>query len=199
MTHVHFWFDPSCSFSWVTARWMMRVAEVRPVTPHWHLMSLAVLHEGREVSEGYRAFLRTAWGPVRVLAAAGAEHGDEVVLPLYTAMATRFYNEAQPRDDATVSAALAATGLPAALVGAMDSDVYDDRVRSSHQRAVDLVGSDVGTPTVGIGDTGFFGPVLTRCPEADEAGRVWDAVVALAGCRDFHELKRTRDRELDFS
>ena len=199
MTSADFWFDPACPFAWITSRWMLEVEQVRDVRTDWHVMSLAVLNEGRDgLPEEYREFLGTAWGPVRVLAAAEEQHGSDVLLPLYTAMGTRFHVEKKPRDHATLTEALVEAGLPASLADAMHSDEYDDAVRKSHRGAMDLVGDDVGTPTIGIDGVGFFGPVLTRAPRGEEAGRLWDAAVTMASYRHFHELKRSRDQDLDF-
>ena len=199
MTSADFWFDPACPFAWITSRWMLEVEQVRDVRADWHVMSLAVLNEGRdELPEEYREFLKTAWGPVRGLVAAEQQHGSDVLLPLYTAMGTRFHVEQKPRDHATITEALLEAGLPASLADAMHSDEYDDAVRKSHRGAMDLVGDDVGTPTIGIDGVGFFGPVLTKAPRGEEAGRLWDAAVTMASYSHFHELKRSRDRDLDF-
>ena len=67
-----------------------------------------------------------AWGPVRVVIAAVAAHGDEVALPLYTALGTRFHHEDRPKDRATIEDALAEVGLPLDLADAMDSEAYDE-------------------------------------------------------------------------
>ena len=64
-------------------------------------------------------------------------------------MGTLFHVEKRRRDHATLVDALAEVGLPASLADAAHSDEYDDAVRKSHQRAIDLVGDDVGTPTIG--------------------------------------------------
>jgi len=55
----------------------------------FHVMSLAVLNENRELSEDYTEWLKTAYRPVRVLIAAEERHGNSVVEPLYSAMGTR--------------------------------------------------------------------------------------------------------------
>jgi hypothetical protein len=199
MTSADFWFDPACPFAWITSRWMLEVEKVRDVRTDWHVMSLAVLNEGRDLDEGYRAFLETAWGPVRVLVAAEQAHGNEVLLPLYTAMGTLLHVEKRDRDRSMVEEALTRAGLPLSLADAMDSTDYDEDLRKSHRGATDLVGEDVGTPTIGVDGHGFFGPVLTKAVRGEDAGRIWDASVTLSSYPHFYELKRTRNRDLDFS
>src|SRR5579862_8145971 len=195
-TRVDFWFDPICPWAWITSRWMLEVQHVRPVEPVWHVMSLAVLNEGRDdLPEQYREGLKSAWGPVRVVIAAEQAHGPQVVLPLYTALGNRFHHEKAPRDRETILAALAEAGLPASLADAMDSTEYDDAVRASHAEGIERVGYDVGTPIITVNGLSVFGPVMSPIPRGEAAARLWDGVLLIAGVDGFFELKRSRTRD----
>jgi protein-disulfide isomerase-like protein with CxxC motif len=195
-TPVDFWFDPLCPWAWIASRWLLEVQKVRPVAPRWHVMSLAVLNEGKEdMPEQYRELMAQAWGPVRVAIAAEQKFGPDVLLPLYTALGTRFHHEQAPTDRATVEAALAEAGLPADLADAMDDSSYDEALRASHHDGMDRVGYDVGTPVISVDGVSFFGPVVSPIPRGDDAARLWDGVLAVAGTDGFFELKRSRTRD----
>ncbi|MGH9016170.1 MAG: DsbA family protein [Acidimicrobiales bacterium] len=200
-TTADFWFDPICPWAWIASRWMLEVEQVRPVTTRWHVMSLAYLnlvqHKDENLDPAYLERLRDAWGPIRICAAAAAEKGDDVLLPLYSALGTRFHIE-QRRDKDAIAEALAEVGLPEATADAATGDDFDDAIVASHQRGMDLVGLDVGTPVISTGDNAFFGPVVTPIPRGEAAGRLWDGVLAVTGTDGFFELKRTRDRRPSF-
>jgi 2-hydroxychromene-2-carboxylate isomerase len=193
-----FWFDPACPWAWMTSRWMLEVEQVRDVKTTWHVMSLAVLNDGRdELDEKYKQNLRNLWGPVRVLIAAEKAHGNEVLLPLYTALGNRIHVEGRGVGDGkgdVVKEALAEVGLPASLIEAAETDRYDDELKKSHHAGMDLVGMEVGTPVISVEGTAFFGPVVTPAPKGEAAGKLWDGVRLVAGTEGFFEIKRTRDR-----
>ncbi|WP_434621495.1 mycothiol-dependent nitroreductase Rv2466c family protein [Arthrobacter sp. A5] len=188
-----------CPFAWATSRWIGEVEKVRRISTRWHVMSLAVLNDGRDgLSEDYRNFLKNAWGPVRVVIAAQELHGDQVVKPLYDAMGTLIHHEGIEDLDQVISKSLAEVGLPADLAGYASKDSYDAQLRASHEAGINLVGQDVGTPVVSFNGTAFFGPVITRIPRGEDAGRLWDATVTLAGFPYFFEIKRTRTESPQF-
>jgi len=193
-TIADFWFDPSCPYTWITSRWLVEVERVRPVEVRWHVMSLAVLNEGHDEdpegdTEGY------LWIPVRICAAVRQEYGQEALARLYTAMWTvgRAHGEEWPSD---LHASLVAAGLPPELASAGMSTAYDEAVRASHAEGIGLIGEHVGTPVVaatgpatGGGRVVFFGPVISRIPEGERAGRLWDGTLLVAATPGFHELK----------
>ena len=199
MTTVDFWFDPLCPFAWITSRTVLEVEKVRDIQVTWHIMSLAYLNEDKDISDAYREGLKDAWRPVRVCMAVQEQYGQQKLAELYTALGTRKHTHGSKTFDlALITGALKEAGLPSSLAAAMDDSSYDDAVRKSHREGMDQVGYDVGTPTIAIDGQAFFGPVLTRIPKGEDAGRIWDGAVALASFPYFAELKRTRESDLHF-
>jgi len=85
-------------------------------------------------------------------------------------------------------------GLPAEFVDALEDTSLDDEIRAETEEALALTGRDVGTPILHFqppGGTAFFGPVISRLPSADDAGELWDHVIALASFPGFAEMKRS--------
>lgn len=194
-TPADLWVDPTCPWAWMTSRWLLEVAQVRPIEARFHVMSLGVLNKGRDLPEEYREILSKSWGPVRVLMAAQDAHGPEIVEPLYSAMGTRIHPGGQEISNEVIADALADVGLPAELVAAADTEEWDEALTKSHHDGMDRVGMDVGTPVIAVGDVAFFGPVVTPAPKGEAAGKLWDGVLLVAATPGFYELKRTRTED----
>ncbi|GGO57003.1 hypothetical protein GCM10012287_51900 [Streptomyces daqingensis] len=210
---ARFHFDPSCPFTWLTSRWLLEVAKMRPLRVSWHLMSLSVLNEERDddPEDDPEGYLRI---PVRVCAAVRHEHGEEALARFYTALWTK---EAEDAKDASgaghwlngLQDSLDRAGLPRSLAEAGMTDAYDGAIRASHARAVALVGNGLGTPVIAVEPatggngrgggkgtagrrTAFFGPVLSRVPRGEEAGRLWDGLLLVTSTPGFHEVQTSR-------
>ncbi|GAA3425626.1 mycothiol-dependent nitroreductase Rv2466c family protein [Streptosporangium sandarakinum] len=197
-TPVDLWFDPFCPYAWITSRWLLEVAKVRPIEPRWHIMSLNVLNEDKDVPETYREMIARAIGPVRVVAAVQEKYDSDTVGRLYTELGVRFHNQGMlkqlDRLRETVEEALEAAGLDRGFADAMDSEDHDDLVRASHEDGIGRVGQEVGTPVISVEGVAFFGPVITPAPKGEDAGRLWDGVRLVAGTDGFFEIKRSRTR-----
>ncbi|UNO39861.1 DsbA family protein [Streptomyces sp. MST-110588] len=201
-TAVDFWFDPICPYTWIAAQWIREVERVRPVRVRWHVMSLQVLNEGREVNpeDPGGEWGDYLWAPVRVCAAVERQYGQEALARYYAALGIRLHHRGEW--DA-LGAALADAGLPEGPAEAARDTGYDAAVRASHARAMALVGDDVGTPVIRTEDAdgrqaAYFGPVVSPAPRGEAAGRLWDGTLLMASVPGFHELRRPPSGAPDF-
>jgi hypothetical protein len=132
-----------------------------------------------------------------------AERGRDAVGPLYEGFGTRIFDTSRDVDPLSASGQgsqdmleplLRDAGLPTGLADALDDQTLDDEIRAETEEALALTGRDVGTPILHFqppGGTALFGPVISRLPSADEAGELWDHVIALAAFPGFAEIKRS--------
>src|SRR4051794_29320781 len=149
-TVADIWVDPRCPWAWIGSTWLREVEQVRPVAVRFHIMSLSVLNEGREVPEKYRAAMVEGWASVRVCIAAEQQHGPEALRRLYIAMATRIHHDKAGLGRDMILAALDDAGLPAELADAGDTTAYDTALRASHAAGMEPVGAEVGTPVIHV-------------------------------------------------
>lgn len=207
---VTFYFDVSCPFCWVTSRWIKEVEKVREIEIEWKPMSLSVLNEGRdELPEDYKFMMQCNWTPARLFNAVFSQDGQEAVDKLYTVLGTKIHNENridrhahvdEPEHafDELIKEALAEVGLPEERLAQALTTEFDELMRENHAEAMKEVGNDVGTPVVKLNDVAFFGPVLTRIPRGEEAGKIFDGSVAVASYPYFFEIKRSRTEDPRF-
>lgn len=189
---VDLWFDPLCPWAWMTSRWLLEVEKVRDIDLQFHVMSLSVLNEGRDLDPDYRTLMDAGWAGVRVALAVEREHGQQALRDFYTAIGTRYHPGGQEKDRATIESALADVGLPVSLAELGDTDEHDDELRRSHHEGMDLVGDEVGTPVIHLNGKGLFGPVISPAPKGEQAGRLFDGFALVTEYDGFFELKRSR-------
>jgi hypothetical protein len=204
---VNFYFDPVCPFAWMTSKWVRTVAEQRDYTVDWRFISLRIINAAIDYDAhfpvGYEAGHTAGLRLLRLAARTRAEHGRDAVGPLYAAIGARVFDteldddRRDPRFRGTrafVEPILSELGLPADLASALDDESLDTVVRADGDEALALTGKDVGTPILHFQPpTGvaFFGPVISRLPSPEDAGRLWDHVIGLASFPGFAELKRS--------
>jgi 2-hydroxychromene-2-carboxylate isomerase len=192
-TTVHFWFDYACPFTWATSRWLRRAAAANHADIEWHLMSLAVLNEGKSLPEKYREAMARSWRPARVLAAARESAGPAAVGDLYAAIGEHLHENKRLADDDVLRLALKEARLPASLLAAADDLTYNGAVRASHAAGQRRVGMDSGSPISAVDDgPAYFGPVVAPVPTGQAAADLWDAFVAVSKVPQLSELKRGR-------
>ncbi|SDL20611.1 DsbA family protein [Tessaracoccus oleiagri] len=191
-TQVDFWFDPTCPWAWMTSRWMLEVEKVRDVKTTFHVMSLAVLNDGRDLPEGYRKLMDDAWAPARAALLVEQRHGSEKLREFYTAIGTRFHPGEAPKSIETLKAALDEVGADPDIADIAQTDQIDDDLRRSHHEGMDPVGDEVGTPVLRVNGMSLFGPVISPAPKGEEAGDLFDGFVKVTAYPGFYELKRTR-------
>ncbi|GAA2697039.1 mycothiol-dependent nitroreductase Rv2466c family protein [Nonomuraea recticatena] len=212
MADINFYFDPTCPFAWLTSKWVRMVQVQRDYSVDWRFISLRLLnahvdydtHFPPEYEASHTAGLRL----LRVAARTRAEHGREAVGTLYAALGEHaFERELVPDDAASVGRrgtpefvcpALADAGLPTELADALDDSGWDAQLKAETDEALALTGRDVGTPILHFEPPdgfAFFGPVISRLPNEQQAAQLWDHVIGLARFPGFAELKRSR-REL---
>jgi hypothetical protein len=174
----------------------------------WRPLSLRILNEPIGYADRpapYPEAHQRGLEMLRVVAAARADHGPEVVSDLYAAMGDAVWNApapadatfeavltdtARPRD---ITAILTKANLPTELAGAAHDDSWDAELRAETDQAVQRAGGGVGTPILSFAPPdgpAFFGPVIDKAPEGEKAVQLWDCVATLADWPGFAELKR---------
>ncbi len=202
---IEFFWDPVCPFAWITSRWVERVAELSDYTVDWRFISLRLINKDKdyatefppEYEQGHTAGLRM----LRVAAAIRADLGREPLGSLVTAYGESYWDLPQGSGMRTrlstrehVVEVLQTAGLPEQYADALDDDSWDQLLDDESELALSRTGRDVGTPIITFkppDGSSFFGPVISRVPSDEDAVRLWDAVITLAGFPGFAEMKRS--------
>jgi len=202
---IEFFWDPVCPFSWITSRWIVKVASQREFNVDWRFISLRLVNKERdyatEFPQGYNEGHTNGLRVLRVGAAIRDELGRDALGPFVSAFGHAYWDEPKGSDIrerlATidhVEAVLERAGLPIRYAAELDNDAWDTMLDAESELALSRTGRDVGTPIITFRPPdgfSFFGPVISRVPSDDDAVRLWDAVTTLATFPSFAELKRS--------
>ncbi len=206
---VRFWFDPVCPFAWLSSRWVRMVVEQRDWSVEWRLISLRLLNAhvdyDAQFPPEYEAGHTSGLWLLRVAHRLREERGAEALGPFYEELGSRIHDAgSMPRgsgrapDAAELRSllvpALDAAGLPEDLADALEDEERDEAVRAETEEALGHTGRDVGTPIIQFrppDGVAFFGPVISRLPDPEDAAELWDHVVGLVSFPGFSELKRS--------
>jgi 2-hydroxychromene-2-carboxylate isomerase len=202
---IEFFWDPVCPFAWLTSRWVAQVAALRDYRVDWRFISLRLINGHKDYAtdfpEGYDFIHTAGLRMLRVAAAVRAAQGREAMAPLVAAYGHSYWDQPKGSDIRTrlstpehLTEVLSAAGMDPSFAAAADDDRWDELIGAEGEMALSRTGRDVGTPIITFGvpeGLSFFGPVISRLPEAEESLRLWDAVVTLAGFPGFAEIKRS--------
>lgn len=202
---IEFFWDPVCPFAWLTSRWVAQVAALREYRVDWRFISLRLINGHKdyatEFPEGYDFVHTAGLRMLRVASAVRAAQGRDAMAPLVAAYGHSYWD--QPKGSEVrnrlstpehLAEVLAVAGIDPGFASAADDTGWDQMIEAEGEIALGRTGRDVGTPiiTFGVPDgLSFFGPVISRIPDAAESLRLWDAVVTLAGFPGFAEIKRS--------
>jgi hypothetical protein len=203
-TTVDVWVDPMCPWAWMTSQWLLEVEKVRDVQARFNIMSLSYLNDGREgLSDEYREMMANGWGPVRIALAVEQEGGKDALREYYLKLGTLRHIKKRGFSSSSYKEALKAAGVSEELATRANDASLDEAVKASHHGGMDPVGDEVGTPVIHFprqdgGTRAYFGPVMTPPPTGEDAGALWDGLLAMAQVEGFYELKRSRDEGPSF-
>ncbi len=189
---VAFYLDPSCPWAWLTSRWVLEAAKVRPLQVEWRLFSLAEVNRGVEEGRAQEAHA-ASHAAMRVMALARRRGGEEALGRLYTALGEARHERGDSlAEEGVIRAALSQAGLdPALHAQALADPQTDEDVLAEHKQVVERHQA-FGVPTLVIDGSAIFGPIVRTVPRGQAAGELWDHVAWLMRQGDFFELKRER-------
>jgi hypothetical protein len=193
---VEFFFDPVCTWSWVTSRWLVEVAPRRGLRLYWRSFS-KLIGLGTQGLRDWDLTSRTAsHRALRVMEAVRIED-PEAIPRFYEAMIARAMVEhAKIRPlFSDMAATLDAAGLDTRYSAAAYDERWDDVIRKSMVDAYAIVGEGAGTPVTVLwldGPVGFQGPLVSPAPTGDDALDLWDSLVKLAAVPGVFEISRPR-------
>jgi hypothetical protein len=199
---VEVFVDPSCPWAFITSLWLKEVAPHRELDLVWRSFCLEIRDDygvAPTIAEERRVAVIAAHAlshrMLRIMEAAKARHGADVVEPLLMAWGPRFFPRDATRNESILGACVSACGLDAGLLAAADDEHWDEPIIESTELAYEYGGPKTQTPTILVHEDpphGFKGPVMAPAPTGDAALHLWDALLVLSREPGFFEFTRPR-------
>ena len=189
---LEFYFDPVCTWAWITSRWVTNVQQLRNYEVSWKFISLKMINaeRGYAGNSAYELIHNAGLAGLRVASAARALGGNASVAAVYTALGNAIHvggrREELVNDPKSFLLSIVAdAGLPAEVAAAYEDSTHDEVIRFETEAALSRTGKDVGTPILtfnpkSANEASLFGPVISKAPKGDEAIKLWDAVQTIA-------------------
>lgn len=193
MSKLRFYFDPMCPWTWRASLWAREASKERPLDIVWKFFSLA---EANNLPGDETAPRRL---PLRLLAQARREGGNEAVNQTYLALGQAFHESGRNlREEGALAEALREVATGGAIDAGLMQRAQDDpstwqEVLSEHREATEQYKA-YGSPWLVLEGQafGFNGPIMDRVPRGETAGELWDHVSYLMSQPYFYEFKRPR-------
>ncbi len=201
---IEFFWDPMCPWAWLTSRWIAEVAGPRNLNVNWRFISLKLLNSAKSYAtdfpDGYIAGHSSGLKLLRVAAAIRDAEGPARIGALYTQFGGDIHvrgrrSEIVDHWEIGFPEYLRSVGVEPRYLAAANDEKWDVVLQAETDEALSRTGKDVGTPIISFHRNNkqysFFGPVVSRVPQGDEALRLWDAITEIATFDGFAELKRS--------
>jgi 2-hydroxychromene-2-carboxylate isomerase len=186
-------FDPTCPWTWLTSRWLLRAAASEGFEVGWAPFAIVRVADGEHAEGRF---------PLRVIQHLVERGDDDAVDRYYDAYGELAHRQGRHKDEALAVEAARAAELDEDAVAAAGDPSLDAAVDAATDAAFAAAGPNVGSPILHWTDAGgedvwVFGPLFDRVVDAACAGEVWRSVRQLAVHGFFKELKRGREDEPD--
>jgi hypothetical protein len=197
---VEFSFDPRCPWCYQTARWALRLEELKALDLSWSVFCLE-LHNFDGERKDFDPIASKSAPALRTSVVVRDSVGEAACGGFYAALGRRYFFDLE-------NLALGATIRGALEDAALAPDLYDealsdwsswDTVVIDHERLA-RESRGFGVPFFRL-DAGkgpaMFGPVIKEIPPDDEALALLEHVIWLIRNSDFYELKSGRNEYPD--
>jgi 2-hydroxychromene-2-carboxylate isomerase len=197
MTDVDYHFDLLCPWAYHTSKWIREARSLRDINVTWRFFSLEEVNRGEGKKHPWERPWSYGWSMLRVAALLRREpDGNAEVDRFYQLAGRRLHEEGlKVHSPEGMEEVLRELGKdPRLVTEAVSDETTNDEVRADHQSVVDRGG--FGVPTLVIdGQHVLFGPAIVPAPRGEDAGRLWDAVVAWSQFPHLYELRRPKVQE----